>query len=53
MIDAFAINGKRHERKLKDIYIIVKLLHDLTTLNMFARVKGHFFFIKVSQKVKS
>ena len=52
MIDAFAINGKRHRRNLKDIYVIVKLSHDLTTLKLFPSVKKHFF-IKVSQKVKS
>ena len=52
MIDVFAINGKRHRRNLKDIYIIVKLSHDLTTLKLFPSVKKHFF-IKVSQKVKS
>ena len=53
MIDAFAINGKRHRRNLKDIYIIVKLSHDLTSLKLFPSVKKTLFFIKVSQKVKS
>ena len=52
MIDACAISGKMHRRNLKDINIIGKLSHDLTTLKLFPSVKKHFF-IKVSQKVKS
>ena len=54
MIDAFAINGKRHRRNLKDIYIIGKLSHDLTTLRMFPSVKKPRFFyqnIPESQKL--
>ena len=41
VIDVIAINGKRHRRNLKDIYIIVKLSHDLSTLKMS---KSHFFY---------
>ena len=53
MIDAFAINGKMHRRNIKDIYVIVKLSHVITTLKLFPSVKKTLFFIKVSQKVKS
>ena len=53
MIDAFAINGKRHRRTFKYIYIIVKLSHDITTLKMFPNVKKHFFLLKYPRKSKA
>ena len=53
MIDAFAINGKRHRRNFKDIYVIVKLSHDLTTLKMFPSVKSHFFLSNYPRKSKA
>ena len=53
MIDAFAINGKMHRRNLKDIYVIVKLSHVITTLKLFPSVKKTLFLSKYPRKSKA